>query len=247
MKMADRICRMSPDSHYRGTVKSVNGKPVWTGKLNQSPESVLLKPLKRKKPTMYFVNSMSDLFHENVPNKWIDNCFEVMEQTGLRESPHTYQILTKRSKRQMEYMVSNYSGINPPDNIWLGVSAEDQEQANIRLPYLRHTPAAKRFVSLEPQLEEICFSETALEGFPGWSTELEYLDWVIQGCESGPNARGFNLDWARLTRNQCRALGVPYFLKQTIDANGKLDRSQMLDGIKHNAMPKQLARDDLLT
>ena len=91
MKMADRICAMQPNSHYQGTVKRVNDKPVWTGKMALAPEKKLLEPMRRKRPRTYFVNSMGDLFHENVPDEWIDKVFAVM----ARSPQHTFQILTK--------------------------------------------------------------------------------------------------------------------------------------------------------
>lgn len=233
MRMAWRQEHGFKTHHYSGTTKKVNGNPVWTGRVAMAPKRILMKPLKRKKPTMYFVNSMSDLFHEDIPWSWVDKCFEVMEQCGLRDNPHTFQILTKRSKRQKEYMIANYSGINPPDNIWLGVSAEDQKRADERIPDLIDTPATTRFLSLEPQLEMI-----DLRDYFSWVGSPSSISWIIQGCESGPGARDFHLPWARIIRDQCVAMSVPYFLKQTIDANGNLDRSQILDGVKHDAMPE---------
>jgi len=283
MKMANRICKMDPGSHYRGTVKTVNGKPVWTGQLNRAPKYILQKPLKRKKPTMYFVNSMSDLFHEDMPKEWIDEVFAVMALCPQ----HTFQVLTKRAEKMHKYFTNNWQdrwisiegksedmGFAPLDfdgfdwlahkqilpNVWLGVSAENQEQANKRIPDLLNTPAAIRFVSLEPQLERIDLSElNEHQDYRNWlSGEFSYvdqdaidtvfvkhnnankLDWVIQGCESGPGARYFNLNWARTMRDKCAAAGVPYFLKQSIDENEKLDRSQIIDGVKHDAMPSPI-------
>lgn len=261
MKMANRICGMNPDSHYQGTVKTVNGKPVWTGKLVKAPESVLTKPLKRKKPTMYFVNSMSDLFHEDVPYAWIDEVFAVMALCPQ----HTYQILTKRAERMAAYIATRDAHMLDPihkamhkidpdavrydwplPNVWLGVSAEDQKQADIRIPHLINTPAKLRFLSLEPQLEEISLTSPKWRGtFCNTTDWLDDIQLVIQGGESGHNARNFKMDWARSIRDQCynhTDMGRPwprkYFLKQTIDQHGKLDRSQMLDGVKHDAMPE---------
>ena len=221
MKMAARLQSM-PDrcQQYDGTTKYVNGQSVWTGKVAMAPDSVLHKPLKRKKPTTYFVNSMGDLFHEDVPFSWIDKCFEVMEQCGLRDDPHIFQILTKRSKRMLEYMHVWYGSILPPDNIWLGVSAENQKWANERIPHLLETPAATRFVSLEPQLEMISLwdvpgllkvcgtdmpvTDPTLE--PHECAEVySDLDGVIQGCESGYKARPFHKDWSRDARDCCEA------------------------------------------
>lgn len=261
MTMANRLQAMDNPAlaHYKGTVKTVNGNPVWTGKVAQAPESTLHKPFKRKKPTMYFVNSMSDLFHEDIPYDWITEIFKVMRDTPQ----HTYQILTKRSKNMREYMI-DFPYVLP--NVWLGVSAENQEQANIRIPDLLGTPAAVRFVSVEPQLEHInlisymggraykCKCERSWHKTESGRLSLignnafcdmcgtqakifPTLDQVIQGSESGPKARPWKDIWAMSMRDQCAETSTPYFLKQSIDENGKLDRSQILDGVKHDAMP----------
>jgi protein gp37 len=100
MRTAARLSNNSATPHYAGTVKTVNGHPVWTGKVALAPERVLTEPVRRKKPTMYFVNSMSDLFHEDVPDDWIDKVFAVMALTPQ----HTYQALTKRPARMRSYM-----------------------------------------------------------------------------------------------------------------------------------------------
>ncbi len=100
MQMANRIERMQPASHYAGTTKVVNGNPVWTGKMVMAPEHILLQPLNWKRPRRIFVNSMSDLFHESVPDEWIDKVFAVMALSPQ----HTFQVLTKRSKRMREYL-----------------------------------------------------------------------------------------------------------------------------------------------
>ncbi|MFN7607968.1 MAG: DUF5131 family protein, partial [Ralstonia sp.] len=177
-----------PGSHYEGTTKRVNGKPVWTGKIGIAPDSILLAPLRRRKPAMYFVNSMADLFHEGVPEAVIDCVFAVMALSPQ----HTFQVLTKRAKRMREYMmgfgcdgsrrfnvfdamcqVADSSSVRgvfkdgsstilapewPLPNVWLGVSAEDQARADERIPDLLATPAAVRFVSAEPLLGPIDFN-----------------------------------------------------------------------------------------
>lgn len=197
----------------------------WTGKLAAAPEHVLLAPLKWKKPRLVFVNSTSDLFHENVPDDLIDRVFAVMALT-----PHiTYQVLTKRPERMLKYMQRrNPNGHHPfldqaalmamtgawntpaldlrvvaLPNVWLGVSIEDQWTAEARLPYLKRTPAAVRFVSAEPLLSWLDLSD--------W---LEVLDWVICGGESGPDARPIHPNWPRDLRDQCAAAKVPFFFKQ---------------------------------
>ncbi|SDC08210.1 protein gp37 [Bradyrhizobium brasilense] len=168
-------------SQYDGTTRKVNGNPVWTGKVAPAPESVLLAPLQRKKPTTYFVNSMGDLFHEDVPDEWIDRVFAVMALAPQ----HTFQVLTKRAKRMREYLsnararIVRRSGEGNPNvtvstektyrsstkiggdwawplpNVWLGVSTERQQEADERIPELLATPAAIRFISAEPLLGPI--------------------------------------------------------------------------------------------
>jgi protein gp37 len=173
MKMAGRIEKMNRTggsnsnyvNPYDGTTKRVNGNTVWTGKLARAPESTLLAPLHRKKPTTYFVNSMGDLFHEDCPDEWIDRVFAVMALSPQ----HTFQILTKRAARMREYcdrwvaqadlphVGLGYSGASimvdwPLPNVWLGVLTERQQEADERIPLLLQTPAAVRFISAEPLL-----------------------------------------------------------------------------------------------
>lgn len=241
MKMAARIEAMGNQPRYAGTTKKVNGKAVWTGKLAQAPESTLLEPLRRKKPTMYFVNSMSDLFHEAVPDEWIDKVFAVMALCPQ----HTFQVLTKRAKRMREYCTDEFvsariwlaserqagkAGGRPRDpwplpNVWLGVSTERQQEADERIPELLQTPAAVRFISAEPLLGLIDlardnsligrrFNSLGEDITPGLLGNNARLDWVIVGGESGSGARPMHPDWARSLRDQCGAAGVPYFFKQ---------------------------------
>jgi len=176
-------------SRYDGTTRVVNGNALWTGKLVQAPEATLLQPLKRKKPTTYFVNSMSDLFHEDCPDAWIDRVFAVMALCPQ----HTFQVLTKRARRMRDYCVRtsrhtinghiwsmlgtpegskiNHGGdwqVNwPLPNVWLGVSAERQQEADERIPLLLQTPAAVRFISGEPLLGPIDLTAIpwAMRGF----------------------------------------------------------------------------------
>lgn len=191
-------------------------------------EDDLLKPLKWKKPTMCFVNSMSDLFHKDVPFEFIDKVFAVMALT-----PHiTYQILTKRPERMAEYFkhlnvaeFKHFVFINalhkhmpiaekyrrsdnllwPLPNVWLGTSVENQEAADERIPYLLECPAAVQFLSCEPLLGPL---DLALRGFNGAAT------WVIAGGESGAKRRPHEIEWFRSLRDQCQAANVPFFMKQ---------------------------------
>lgn len=197
----------------------------------------LEQPLRWKRPRRIFVNSMSDLFHEDVPLEFLFEVFAVME----RSRNHVFQILTKRAARMKVFMQMSERYVRdicskdlqswPPKNVWLGVSVENHETANERIPHLLDTPAAVRFLSVEPMLESIYVSdyfwgtETPCDGCPkdadcscGYKTRKENnlpsIDWVIVGGESGPKARPMDLDWARSLREQCRAAGVPFFMKQ---------------------------------
>ena len=210
----------------------------------QLHEDRLLQPMHWKKPRRVFVNSMSDLFHESVPDEFIDKVFAVMALCPQ----HTFQILTKRAGRMVEYMKAcnlkiriqnivddsetwddspiSESEISPLiddwplPNVWLGVSAENQEQADKRISQLLKTPAALRFVSAEPLLSQIILRPEWLEikSEGQWMNNLEcghgLLRWVICGGESGPKARFMHPEWVRALRDQCQASGVPFFFKQ---------------------------------
>ncbi len=176
--------------------------PRWTGDV-ELIESQLLLPLKWREPKRIFVDSMSDLFHEALPIIDIKSVFDVMREAYW----HIYQILTKRAARMLEicrWLKENYDDVYPLPNVWAGTSVENQATAEERTGYLRHTPAAVRFISQEPQLSHINWTSEMLCG----------IDWLIQGGESGPEARSFDLDWARDTRDACRLAGVKYFFKQ---------------------------------
>jgi len=157
-------------------------------------------PLHWRKPRRIFVNSMSDLFHEDIPMDFLANIWEVMEKTPQ----HTYQILTKRAEI-MRRRVGGTAGMawafDVLPNVWLGVSAENQRWFDQRWPILEATPAALRFISYEPALGPLLLGDAR----PGW---------VICGAESGPKRRPFNLAWARELRDECWAAGVPFFMKQ---------------------------------
>ena len=165
-------------------------------------EDRLFKPLHWRKPRRVFVNSMSDLFHENLRDHQIYSIFDVMR----RASQHTFQVLTKRADRMYAYMKDHQIFVLP--NVWLGVSVENQAMADERLPILHATPAAVRFISAESLLGPIEIS-------PGSRfAHLAWLDWVIVGGESGRQARPCNLEWIHDIVEQCRASSVPCFVKQ---------------------------------
>ena len=143
---------------------------------------------------------MSDLFHKDVPNEFILKVFETM----VKAKHHTFQVLTKRSERMMNWCESNFSRFTIAElsNIWLGVSVEDNEQI-FRIEHLENIPTIIRFLSLEPLLESL-----------NWSFELSIIDWVIVGGESGPGARRMNVEWVREIRDNCVEQGIPFFFKQ---------------------------------
>jgi protein gp37 len=228
MAMAARIDKMTLSSHYEGLTKKVNGKQVWTGKLAQANDHIVTAPLRRRKPTTYFVNSMGDLFHESIPNKWIDKIFAVMAQCPQ----HTFQVLTKRAERMREYVTDRFereagraadNQIMHPypipvlPNVWLGVSTERQQEADERIPHLLQTPAAVRFISAEPLLGPIDLGALRVPSEFHEGRDVgprRSLDWVIVGGESGAGARPMSIQWPRELRDQCKAAGVPYFFKQ---------------------------------
>ncbi len=208
-------CQHCYAERFSERFRSVKGHPYEMGfDLTLRPER-LDHPLRWKKPRRVFVNSMSDLFHEDVPDEFIDRVFVVMSMTGR----HTFQVLTKRAERMRDYCSSpatvgrivtdslelldgidvshhhaHFSAITDGlPNVWLGVSVEDQKRTDERIPLLLETPAAVRFVSAEPLLGMIDFGEA-----------LNEIDWVIVGGESGPGARPMNPDWVRSIRDQCR-------------------------------------------
>jgi len=198
------------------------------------------QPLKWRKPRRIFVNSMSDLFHDAIPDEYIAKVFGVMAAAPR----HTFQIVTKRHGRMRSLLndhdwrssvylresVTDLAG--PPrdipswplPNVWLGVSVEDQRWADIRIPALLETPAAVRWISAEPLLGSVDLTDVAginaLEpdwmGGPTGGTGAPHplLDWVVAGGESGPGARPMHPDWARGLRDQCQHAGVPFFMKQ---------------------------------
>lgn len=155
----------------------------------------LEEPSRRKRPTIYFVNSMSDLFHDEVSDEFIARVFSAMEDCPQ----HTFQVLTKRPRRMLAFTAAG----DVPENVWLGTSVENQEWCDRRMPLLTGVPVRTRFVSCEPLLGPVDLSE--------W---IGLVDWVIVGGESGAGRRPMAPEWARSLRDQCLDAGVPYFFKQ---------------------------------
>ena len=186
------------------------------------------QPLRWKKPRRIFVNSMSDIFHEDVTDRFMADIFGMMAAAHW----HQFQILTKRPARALallgagcmgffqdhvEECTAMYSDVDarwPLQNVWLGVSVEDQATADERIPLLMQTPAAVRFVSYEPALGPVDFKLDHLRRYAIEGDGVKRLDWIIAGGESGPRARPSHPDWFRSVRDQCASAGVPFFFKQ---------------------------------
>lgn len=239
---------------YEGTItKDSHGQSKWNGTIKLVGEH-LQDPLRWIRPRIVFVNSMSDLFHESVPDEFIDQVFAVMALA----KQHTFQVLTKRPERMLAYLsrpavevrvglqafdfclqAQHLSGgtsklgkglsmkasdINPGGlanwplpNVWIGCTVENQETADVRIPLLLQTPAAVRWLSMEPLLGAV---DLALLGTLPRSQHANYtqthdlLHWVVVGGESGSNARPMHPDWARSLRDQCAEAGVSFLFKQ---------------------------------
>jgi protein gp37 len=178
-------------------------------------DSRLLEPIRWKQPSRIFVNSMSDLFHEKVPTKFIKEVFYTIEKTPW----HIYQVLTKRHQRIHE--ISRF--VNFPKNLWLGVSVETQDYVH-RIDFLRDSPANVKFISCEPLLGSL-------------KLNLSNINWVIVGGESGQNYRPIKTDWVRSIRDQCLESGTAFFFKQV---GGRTPKSggALLDGKIWNEIPK---------
>ena len=194
-RMAGRLRRMGQPNYRNGFALTLH-------------EHMLTQPLAWKKPRTVFVNSMSDLFHADVPDAFIRRVFAVMRQARI----HRFQVLTKRAER-LEQMAP---GLDWPDNVWMGVSVERADYT-FRIDHLRRTPAAVKFLSVEPLLG------------PLPDLDLTGIDWVIVGGESGPGARPMAVEWAAGVRDQCAAAGVAFFFKQWGGPNKKRT-GRTLDG-----------------
>lgn len=183
----------------------------------------LEQPLRRKVPTVWFVNSMSDLFQDAVPDEYIEQLLDVVRRTPQ----HTYQVLTKRAERLPAFFASR----PVPENLWLGVSVENRRHGVPRIAYLRAVNARVRFLSVEPLLGDV------------GTLDLSGIHWVIVGGESGARARPMRPEWARSVRDQCEAAGVAFFFKQwgrwgsDGEARNKASNGRRLDGRVWEAYP----------
>jgi protein gp37 len=186
----------------------------------------LSQPLRWKRPRMIFVNSMSDLFHKDIPKDFIDRVFDTMEAADR----HVFQVLTKRSSLMGNYLRYRYGSELTPRHIWCGVSVEDG-MATARIQHLQKAPVSVRFLSVEPLLG------------PVGDMDIEGISWVIVGGESGPKARPMKLPWVLDIRDLCAREGVPFFFKQW---GGRTPKSggRLLEGIEHNAKPDYLNAEE---
>jgi protein gp37 len=219
-----------PGQPYEGLARRTsNGGARWTGKI-MFVEKHLEDPLRWRKPSRIFVNSMSDLFHEGVSDEQLSRIFVVM----AKAQRHTFQVLTKRPERMLNWFMKQSlvttseelftaaAGRWPLPNVWLGVSVEDQKAADERIPLLLRAPAAIRFLSCEPLLGPVdlvpfLFDEVEGTTMPDYSAPRASnrgLSWVIVGGESGPNARPCDTQWIRDIVDQCQAAGAAPFVKQ---------------------------------
>jgi protein gp37 len=217
MRMAARLEAMR-QAKYLGTTRLSGGRYVWTGRVNLDRSS-LEAPMAWRKPKRIFVNSMSDLFQESIPEDFIAAVWQVMAKTPW----HTYQILTKRPARMRDVLSTNRFKILP--NVWLGTSVEDQKRSR-RISILREVPSHTRFISFEPLLGAI---ETL---------DLNGVHWAIVGGESGPGARQMKRAWVDAIRDACRRQGVAFFFKQWGGPNKKLT-GRVLDGKTWDEYPHE--------
>jgi len=250
---AERQAIRQIQTGYAGLIKRTSHGPAWTGEVRLVPE-LLDQPLRWTRPRRIFVNSMSDLFHEKLEHHEIEKVFGVMGACPQ----HTFQVLTKRPQRMLDLLTDaafcemawheaeqhTHAEMQWPfPNVQLGVSVENQETADERIPLLLQTPAAVRFVSYEPALGPVDFvpwigveppigASTYSDGRARrcdlTGTPVDRPDWIIAGGESGPGARPCDVAWIRSAVEQCKAAGVPVFVKQlganidwVRDENGK--------------------------
>lgn len=200
--------------------RGVPNHPFETGfDLTLRPER-LDQPLTWRRPRMIFVNSMSDLFHKQIPSSHISKVFDTMEKATW----HTFQVLTKRSSLMRDFLRRRYGERRGPYHMWFGVSVEDGARLS-RVRHLREAPAGVRFLSIEPLIG------------PVGRLDLSGIDWVIVGGESGPRARRINIDWVREIRDQCNDANVAFFFKQWGGFRPK-SGGRMLDDREWNDFPE---------
>ncbi len=206
--------------------RGVPGHPYEQGFDLRLVPGKLTQPLQWRRPRMIFVNSMSDLFHEGVPDDYIVEVVQVMQHANW----HTYQVLTKRSERMRDLLGTKLRFAAEEPHIWWGVSVENRSQGLPRVDHLRAAPAAVRFLSVEPLLESL------------GSIDLTGIHWIILGGESGPGARPLEKSWVLEIRDQCEAAGIPFFFKQW-GGTRKSKAGRELDGRTYDGIPQKLQKD----
>jgi protein gp37 len=214
-----RGCDHCYAARFSERFRGVAGHPFETGfDLTLRPQR-LLQPFEWKRPRMIFVNSMSDLFHKDIPNEYIGRVFDTMERADW----HNYQVLTKRSSLLQKFVNSRYASRRAPAHIWLGVSVEN-EKATSRIAHLQKANATIRFLSIEPLIERI------------GKLDLTGIAWVIVGGESGPGARPIDPRWVVDIQNQCGRSKVAFFFKQWGGKNPKAG-GRLLEGKEWSEFP----------
>lgn len=217
MRMAERLDLMG-QKKYKDLTRRSGGRPKWNGRVRLDEDSLSI-PYSWKTGKIIFVNSMSDLFHEDVDLEFISKVFKVMKDC----KQHTFQVLTKRAKRLHELACE----LEWPANVWMGVSVESAEFTH-RIDDLRSTPAAVKFLSLEPLVGDV------------GTLDLLGIDWAIAGGESGPGARPMEISWVRSIRDQCVTANVAFHFKQWGGVNKKRS-GRILDGRTWDQFPSSVA------
>ena len=217
-------CKHCYAERFAERFRGVQGHPFEQGFDLKLIPAKLGEPLRWAEPRMIFVNSMSDLFQDGVPLDYIAKVAETMRLARW----HTYQVLTKRAERMREILSGPLSEIAKEPHIWWGVSVEDRKYGLPRVGHLQATPAAVRFLSVEPMLEDV------------GSLPLKGISWVIVGGESGPGARPMKEEWVLSVREQCKGAGVPFFFKQWGGVRKKA-AGRMLRGRTHDNFPRRVS------
>lgn len=216
-------CKFCYAERFAERFRGVHGHPFEQGfDLRLIPEK-LADPLRWQSPKMVFVNSMSDLFHEGVPDEYIQAVARVMVQANW----HTFQVLTKRSARMRDLLKSKLKFAAGHRHIWWGVSVEDKRYGVPRILDLQQSDAAVKFLSVEPLLEDLGV------------IDLNRIDWMIVGGESGPGARPIEANWVRSLRKQCRDFEVKFFFKQWGGVR-KHTTGRLLDGRTYDEFPQRI-------
>ena len=214
-----RGCDNCYAARFAERFRGVAGHPYEMGFDLTLREERLRQPLRWKRSREVFVNSMSDLFHKEVPWSFVDRVFDVMEEADQ----HIFQVLTKRSSLMRDYLRDRYADCTVPSHIWCGVSVEDRS-ALIRVRHLQESPVAVRFLSMEPLLDSI------------GDFDVSGISWMIVGGESGPGSRPMQEEWVCELRDLCEDNRIPFFFKQWGGSRPK-SGGRILEGLEYNGKP----------